>query len=102
MEGQLLLLARAKQARSGVEQRTEDRRQKAMARELAWIRQSAKARIAKSQARITAYETMLKQNVAEKEREFELLIPPGPRLGTLVVEAQGSPRPTVTTSCSKT
>jgi len=77
-----------KQARSGVEQRTEDRRQKAMARELAWIRQSAKARVAKSQARITAYETMLKQNVAEKERDFELLIPPGPRLGTLVVEAQ--------------
>jgi len=77
-----------KQARSAVEQRTEDRRQKAMARELAWIRQSAKARVAKSQARINAYETMLKQNVAEKEREFEIMIPPGPRLGTLVVEAQ--------------
>jgi ATP-binding cassette ChvD family protein len=77
-----------KQARSAVEQRTEDRRQKAMSRELAWIRQSAKARVAKSQARISAYETMLKQNVAEKEREFEILIPPGPRLGTLVVEAQ--------------
>jgi ATP-binding cassette ChvD family protein len=76
-----------KQARAAVEQRTEDRRQKAMARELEWIRQSAKARITKSQARITAYETMLKQNVAVQEREFELLIPPGPRLGTLVVEA---------------
>jgi ATP-binding cassette ChvD family protein len=78
-----------KQARQAVEQRTEDRRQKAMARELAWIRQSAKARVAKSQARINAYEAMLKENVAEKEREFELLIPPGPRLGTLVVEANG-------------
>ncbi|MDB6167317.1 MAG: transporter related [Verrucomicrobia bacterium] len=77
-----------KQARLGVEQRTEDRRQKAMARELAWIRQSAKARVAKSQARINAYETMLKQNVAEKEKEFEILIPPGPRLGALVVEAK--------------
>ncbi len=77
-----------KQARLGVEQRTEDRRQKAMARELAWIRQSAKARVAKSQARINAYESMLKQNVAEKEKEFELLIPPGPRLGALVVEAK--------------
>ncbi len=76
-----------KQARQAVEQRTEDRRQKAMARELAWIRQSAKARVAKSQARINAYESMLKENVAEKEREFELLIPPGPRLGTLVVDA---------------
>jgi energy-dependent translational throttle protein EttA len=77
-----------KQRRLAVEQRTEDRRQKAMARELEWIRQSAKARQAKSQARINAYESMLKENVAEKERDFEILIPPGPRLGTLVVEAQ--------------
>jgi ATP-binding cassette ChvD family protein len=77
-----------KQRRLGVEQRTEDRRQKAMARELAWIRQSARARQAKSQARIGAYEAMLKENVAEKEREFEIIIPPGPRLGTLVVEAK--------------
>jgi ATP-binding cassette ChvD family protein len=78
-----------KQRRLAVEQRTEDRRQKAMARELEWIRQSAKARVAKSQARISAYEAMLKQNVAEKERDFELVVPPGPRLGTLVVESQG-------------
>ena len=78
-----------KQARAAVEQRTEDKRQKAMARELAWIRQSAKARVTKSQARITAYENMLKQNTAEKEREFEIMIPPGPRLGALVVEAKG-------------
>src|SRR5205085_5676145 len=77
-----------KQRRLAIEQRTEDRRQKAMARELEWIRKSAKARVAKSQARINAYETMLKENVAEKEREFEILIPPGPRLGALVVEAQ--------------
>src|SRR4051812_2591434 len=77
-----------KQRRLGIEQRTEDRRQKAMARELEWIRKSAKARVAKSQARISAYEAMLKENVTEKEREFEILIPPGPRLGTLVVEAQ--------------
>ena len=76
-----------KQRRLAIEQRTEDRRQKAMARELEWIRKSAKARVAKSQARINAYESMLKENVAEKEREFEILIPPGPRLGTLVVEA---------------
>jgi len=77
-----------KQARLAVEQRTEDRRQKAMARELAWIRQSARARVAKSQARINAYEAMLKENTAEKEREFEIVIPPGPRLGSLVVEAR--------------
>ncbi len=77
-----------KHALAAVGQRTEDRRQKAMARELAWIRQGAKARHAKSQARISAYEKMLTQNVAEKEREFELLIPAGPRLGALVVEAK--------------
>ncbi len=77
-----------KHALAAVGQRTEDRRQKAMARELAWIRQGAKAHHAKSQARISAYEKMLTQNVAEKEREFELLIPAGPRLGALVVEAK--------------
>jgi energy-dependent translational throttle protein EttA len=78
-----------KQKRHAVEQRTEDRRQKAMARELEWIRKSATARRVKSQARITAYESMLKENTSEKEKEFEILIPPGPRLGTLVVEAKG-------------
>jgi sulfate-transporting ATPase len=78
-----------KQRRLGVEQRTEDRRQKAMARELEWIRKSPTARRAKSQARIAAYESMLKEGTAEKEREFEILIPPGPRLGDLVVEAKG-------------
>ena len=78
-----------KQKRHAVEQRTEDRRQKAMARELEWIRKSATARRVKSQARITAYESMLKENTAEKEKEFEILIPPGPRLGTLVVDAKG-------------
>jgi sulfate-transporting ATPase len=78
-----------KQKRHAVEQRTEDRRQKAMARELEWIRKSATARRVKSQARITAYESMLKENTTEKEKEFEILIPPGPRLGTLVVEAKG-------------
>jgi len=78
-----------KQRRLAVEQRTEDRRQKAMARELEWIRKSAVARRVKSQARITAYESMLKDSVEEKEMDFEIVIPPGPRLGTLVVEAKG-------------
>jgi energy-dependent translational throttle protein EttA len=87
-EGNYSAWLEQKRARAAIEQRTEDRRQKAMARELEWIRQSAKARVAKSQARISAYEAMLKENVVEKEREFEILIPPGPRLGTLVVDAQ--------------
>jgi len=78
-----------KQAIAVVAERTEGKRQKAMARELAWIRQSAKARQSKGQARINAYEAMLKQDVAEQEKLFEIIIPPGPRLGTLVVEAQG-------------
>ena len=78
-----------KQAIAQVAERTESKRQKAMARELAWIRQSAKARQSKGQARINAYETMLKQDVAEQEKLFEIIIPPGPRLGSVVVEAQG-------------
>jgi len=78
-----------KQAVAVVAERTESKRQKAMARELAWIRQSAKARQSKGQARISAYEQMLKADVAEQEKLFEIIIPPGPRLGTLVVEAQG-------------
>jgi len=77
-----------KQRRLAVEQRTEDRRQKAMARELEWIRSSAKARQSKGQARINAHEAMLKESVTEKEQKFEIVLPPGPRLGTLVVEAQ--------------
>jgi sulfate-transporting ATPase len=79
-----------KSARLAAEQRAEDKRQKAMTRELEWIRQGAKARHAKSQARISAYEKMVNSsNTAEQEREFELVLPKGPRLGQLVVEAQG-------------
>ncbi|HVT72618.1 MAG TPA: energy-dependent translational throttle protein EttA [Lacunisphaera sp.] len=77
-----------KQALATVAERTESKRQKAMARELEWIRSSARARQAKGQARINAYESMLKQDVAEQEKKFEIIIPPGPRLGTLVVQAQ--------------
>jgi sulfate-transporting ATPase len=77
-----------KQRMLAVEQRTEDKRQKSMARELAWIRQSQKARQSKGQARINAYEAMLSQSTAEKETEFEILIPRGPRLGNLVIAAE--------------
>jgi energy-dependent translational throttle protein EttA len=78
-----------KQRRVAIEQRTEDRRQKAMARELEWIRAGARARQAKGRARVNAYEAMLRQDTVRQEREFELIIPPGPRLGDLVVEARG-------------
>ena len=79
-----------KSARLATEQRTEDKRQKAMTRELEWIRQGTKARHAKSQARITAYEKMVNSSSStEQEREFELVLPKGPRLGQLVVELKG-------------
>ncbi|MDP1579402.1 MAG: energy-dependent translational throttle protein EttA [Candidatus Didemnitutus sp.] len=78
-----------KQAVAVVAERTEGKRQKAMARELAWIRQSAKARQSKGQARINAYEAMLNADVAEQEKLFEIIIPPGPRLGRVVVQAEG-------------
>ena len=77
-----------KQAMATVAERTENKRQKAMARELEWIHSSAKARQSKGQARLNAYEQMLKADVAEQEKKFEIIIPPGPRLGTLVVQAQ--------------
>ncbi|MEI6106707.1 MAG: energy-dependent translational throttle protein EttA [Opitutae bacterium] len=77
-----------KQALATVAERTESKRQKAMARELEWIRSSSKARQSKGQARLNAYETMLKADVAEQEKKFEIIIPPGPRLGTQVVLAQ--------------
>jgi len=88
-EGNYSAWLEQKQRRTAVAQRTEDRRQKALARELEWVRQSARARQAKSQARLNAYESLLRENPEEQEREFELVIPPGPRLGSLVVEGRG-------------
>ncbi len=76
-----------KQARLHQEEKTESARQKALAHELEWIRQSPKARHAKSKARIAAYEAMLNQDVKKRVEEVEILIPPGPRLGEKVIEA---------------
>jgi len=70
-----------------VEEKTESARQKALARELEWVRQSARARQAKSKARIAAYEAMLAQDGQQREREAEIYIPPGPRLGDRVIDA---------------
>jgi ATP-binding cassette ChvD family protein len=77
-----------KQARLKVEEKQESNRQKALARELEWVRKSPQARQAKSQARIRAYETMLAADAREKVKELEIFIPPGPRLGNLVIEAR--------------
>ncbi len=78
-----------KKARLQVEEKTESARQKALAHELEWVRQSPKARQAKSKARVQRYESMLAEDQREKEKQLEIFIPPGPRLGRLVVEAQG-------------
>lgn len=71
------------------EQKTEAKRSRTMARELEWVRMSPRARQAKSKARLTAYENMLKEPSKEKLNELDLFIPAGPRLGDLVVEAKG-------------
>lgn len=76
-----------KQERLRRDEKSETARRKTLERELEWIRMSPKGRHAKSQARISAYDKLLSQDVAEKERHFELFIPPGPRLGDQVIEA---------------
>src|SRR2546430_5105463 len=77
-----------KQSRLQIEEKQESARQKALKRELEWVRQSARARHAKSKARIAAYERMATEEQSKKIAEVEIFIPPGPRLGQLVIEAQ--------------
>ena len=78
-----------KQERLRREEKSESKRVQTLARELDWIRMSPKARQAKGKARVTAYENLLSQE-AEKEREdLEIYIPPGPRLGDIVVDFKG-------------
>jgi ATP-binding cassette ChvD family protein len=76
-----------KSARLIQEERSESSRQKALARELEWVRKSPSARRAKSKARLAAYETMLNQDAQKRVAEIEIYIPPGPRLGAKVIEA---------------
>ena len=71
------------------EEKAESNRQKTLERELEWIRMSPKARHAKGKARINAYEDLLHQESKEKIQELEIFIPPGPRLGSIVIEADG-------------
>jgi ATP-binding cassette ChvD family protein len=77
-----------KRARLQQEEKTEGKRQKTLERELEWIRMSPKARQTKSKARITAYENLLSQDSVKRQEDLEIYIPPGPRLGNLVVEAK--------------
>ncbi|MBK5285745.1 MAG: energy-dependent translational throttle protein EttA [Bacteroidia bacterium] len=78
-----------KSNRLAQEEKTESRRQKTLQRELEWVRLSPKGRHAKSKARISAYDKLLNADVKEREDKLELFIPPGPRLGNLVIEAEG-------------
>ena len=77
-----------KQERLRREEKSEGSRQKTLQRELEWIRMSPKGRHAKSQARISAYDKLLSQEVERSEKNLEIYIPPGPRLGDKVIEAE--------------
>jgi len=76
-----------KQKRLQIEEKGESKRRKTLARELEWIRMSPKGRHAKAKARISAYESLLSQESEKRERDLEIYIPPGPRLGEVVIEA---------------
>ena len=78
-----------KQERLRREEKQESGRQKTLQRELEWIRESPRARQAKSRARITSYESLLGEDSARREKELQIYIPAGPRLGGVVVEASG-------------
>src|SRR5687767_3783845 len=78
-----------KRTRLAQEEKIESNRQKTLERELEWIKMSPKARHAKGKARINAYENLLNQETKEKVQELEIYIPPGPRLGNVVVESDG-------------
>ena len=78
-----------KQNRLAQEEKTESKRQRTLERELDWIRMSPRARQAKGKARLNAYEDLLKEETAKKIDQIEIYIPPGPRLGDIVVEARG-------------
>jgi ATP-binding cassette ChvD family protein len=70
------------------EEKTESKRRKTLERELDWVRMAPKARQAKGKARLNAYEKLADEDGREKEAKLELFIPPGPRLGDVVIDAQ--------------
>jgi ATP-binding cassette ChvD family protein len=78
-----------KQARLAQEGRQEEARQRSLERELEWVRQSPRARQAKSKARLSAYEELVAQSREKAPDNAQIVLPPGPRLGDLVVEAHG-------------
>src|SRR4051812_28188638 len=85
-EGNYTSWLRQKQKRLELEEKKATARQKMLAKELEWVQSSAKARQAKSKARIHAYEKMAAEEFQDKPEELEIQIPPGPRLGDMVIE----------------
>jgi ATP-binding cassette ChvD family protein len=77
-----------KRKRLEQEEKTESARQRTLARELEWVQASPRARQAKSKARLAAYEQMLAEEQQKREETIEIAIPPGPRLGDVVVKAE--------------
>jgi len=77
-----------KQNRLANEEKHETERMKTLQRELEWIHMSPKGRHAKAKARISSYENLLNQNFEKEDRELEIYIPPGPRLGKVVIQAE--------------
>ena len=78
-----------KQERLRVEEKQESKRQRTLARELEWVRMNPKGRHDKSKARIASYERLLSEEQERRNEEMEIFIPNGPRLGDLVIEAEG-------------
>ncbi|WP_353140266.1 energy-dependent translational throttle protein EttA [Pseudopedobacter sp.] len=78
-----------KAKRLAQEEKTESKRQKTLERELEWVKMAPKARHAKSKARLSNYEKLASEDTREREEKLELFIPPGPRLGNVVIEATG-------------
>ena len=78
-----------KEARLKVEEQQQESLKKMLARELEWVRQNPKARQAKSKARMQRFEELQSREFQERNETNEIYIPPGPRLGELVVEAKG-------------
>ena len=78
-----------KTQRMAMEEKTASKRRKTLERELEWVRMAPKARQAKSKARLNAYDTMMNEDLKEKEEKLEIFIPNGPRLGNKVIQVKG-------------
>jgi ATP-binding cassette ChvD family protein len=88
-EGNYTSWLEQKKNRLAQEEKTESARQKTLERELEWVRMAPRARQAKGKARLAAYEKLLAEEGAQKLEQIEIYVPPGPRLGNVVIEAQG-------------